>query len=164
MRITFYERYQEIINDYNKGKTLEDTISAFTNLTNFINELNAEDARKFRENLDEESLAIFDLLRAGKELSTAEIKDVKKVSVDLITKLKAEKLQIERWRESRQLTAQVKTIIYDTLHWLPQNSYTDSEVGERTSTNIFTVIIRVELPTFTTVIFNLPLLNAPTSL
>ena len=30
-----------------------------------------------------------------------------------LDKLKAEKLKIERWRESREVTAQVKTIIYD---------------------------------------------------
>lgn len=132
LRITFYERYQEIIDEYNRGKSLEDTVRAFDNLNNFIKDLNIEDARKFRENLDEESLAIFDLLRSGKELSTDELKEVKKVSVNLITRLKKEKLQIERWRESRQLTAQVKTIIYDTLQWLPQQSFTDNEVGERT--------------------------------
>jgi type I restriction enzyme R subunit len=132
LRIAFYERYQEIIEAYNKGKSLEDTIVAFDNLNNFIKELNNEDARAFRENLNEESLAIFDLLRTGKELSAEELKEVKKVSVDLIDKLKAEKLKIERWRESRQLTAQVKTIIFDTLQWLPQQSYSDSDVGEKT--------------------------------
>ena len=136
LRLEFYERYQEIIKEYNQGKSLEDTVKAFGDLSIFIQDLNIEDARAFRENLNEESLAIFDLLRNGKELSVKELKEVKKVSVDLITKLKLEKLKIERWRESRQLTAQVKTIIFDTLQWLPQDSYTDEEVGEKTI-NIF---------------------------
>ncbi|AWI25796.1 type I restriction endonuclease subunit R [Flavobacterium pallidum] len=132
LRLEFYDRYQEIIKEYNKGKSLEDTMSAFGNLTKFIQDLTFEEARAFREELDQESLAIFDLLMSGKELSVKEIKEVKKVSMDLIIKLKAEKLRIERWRESRQLMAQVKTIIFDSLQWLPQNSYSDTDVGEKT--------------------------------
>jgi len=132
LRINFYERYQEIIQEYNQGKSLEDTMRAFENLSNFIKDLNIEDARAIREELDKESLAIFDLLRSGKELIQSEIKEVKKVSVDVLLKLKEEKLQIERWRESRQITAQVKTTIFDTLQWLPQTSYSDQDVSEKT--------------------------------
>ena len=35
-RQEFYERYREIINEYNKGKSLEDTIKVFNNLSDFI--------------------------------------------------------------------------------------------------------------------------------
>lgn len=132
LRLEFYERYQEIIKEYNQGKSLEDTIKAFDNLSDFIKDLNVEDTRAFRENLDQETLAIFDLLRANKTLSTEETKQVKKVAVDTLKKLKEEKLRIERWRESRQIMAQVKTIIFDTLQWLPQESYTDYDVSEKT--------------------------------
>lgn len=47
--------------------------------------------------------------------------------------LKAEKLKVERWRESTQLRAQVKTTIYDTLLWLPQEPYSEDEVNEKTN-------------------------------
>ena len=77
-------------------------------------------------------MTVFDLLRQGKALSAAELKDVKKVAVDVLTRLKSEKLRIERWRESRQVTAAVKTIIFDALQWLPQEVYTDADVSERT--------------------------------
>jgi type I restriction enzyme, R subunit len=49
-----------------------------------------------------------------------------------LTKLKKEKLKIERWRESRQVTAQIKTMIFDSLQWLPPQVYNDRDVGERT--------------------------------
>ncbi|KAA3437664.1 type I restriction endonuclease subunit R [Rufibacter hautae] len=132
LRLEFYERYQEIIAEYNKGKNIEDTISAFNNLSDFIQKLSKEEARAFRENLNQETLAIFDLLRSGKELEEPEVKEVKKVAEEILTKLKAEKLRIELWRESRQITAQVKTLIFDALQWLPQKAYTDAEVGEKT--------------------------------
>jgi type I restriction enzyme R subunit len=64
---------------------------------------------------------------AGKDL-----KEVKKVAKVTLDKLKAEKLKIERWRESRQITAQVKLLIYDNLLQLPLEKYTDEEVSLKT--------------------------------
>lgn len=131
LRMEFYERYKEIVDDYNKGKDLEDTLKAFEKLYEFVEKLNAEEARAMRENLDEETLAIFDLLRSGKTLVGDELKDVKKVAADTLIKLKSEKLTIDRWRESLQITAQVKTLIFDSLQYLPQQSYSDNEVAEK---------------------------------
>jgi type I restriction enzyme R subunit len=132
LRIKFYERYQEIIKEYNQGKSLEDTIKAFDELTKFIKGLTEETFRAMREDMDEETQAIFDLLRQGKELDSQQKKEVKKVAADTLVRLKEEKLKIKRWRESRQIQAQVKTMIFDTLQWLPQEVYTDQDVSERT--------------------------------
>ena len=133
LRLEFYDRYKEIIADYNAGKTLENTVKAFENLNDFIKDLTAEEQRAVRENLeDQEALAIFDLLREGKELEGKELKQVKKVARETLDKLKAEKLKIERWRESRQITAQVKGMIYDNLLWLPEDAYTDEDVSLKT--------------------------------
>jgi type I restriction enzyme R subunit len=132
LRMEFYERYKEIIEEYNKGKDLEDTMRSFKKLFEFIQELTVEDSRAIRENLDEESLAIFDLLRSGKNLNQSELKEVKKIAVDTLSKLKEEKLRIDRWRESRQITAQIKTMIFDAFQWLPQTAYSDNDVSERT--------------------------------
>ncbi|MCX6157148.1 MAG: type I restriction endonuclease subunit R [Ignavibacteriae bacterium] len=132
LRIEFYERYKKIIDEYNRGKTLEDTMKAFEGLSEFMKDLSVEDSRALRENLDEETLAIFDLLKEGKTLDTDEIKEVKKVAVETLHKLKEEKLRIERWRESTQITAQVRSMIYDYLLYLPQNTYSDTDVTEKT--------------------------------
>jgi type I restriction enzyme R subunit len=132
MRMEFYNRYKEIIEEYNRGKDLDDTMKSFDKLFKFVQDLNVEDTRALRENLDEESLAIFDLLKTGKTLTTEELKEVKKISVDTLLKLKDEKLKIDRWRESMQITAQIKTMIFDCFQWLPQNIYTDTDVVEKT--------------------------------
>jgi type I restriction enzyme R subunit len=134
LRMEFYNRYKEIIEEYNNGKNLEDTIRSFENLFTFIADLTMEDARAIRENLDEDGLAIFDLLRSGKTLSTEEIKEVKKIAVEILDRLKKEKLTIDRWRESRQITAQIKTMIFDSFQWLPQPTYTDTDVADKTMT------------------------------
>jgi type I restriction enzyme R subunit len=133
LRLDFYERYKKIIAEYNAGKTLENTVKAFENLSKFVQALTVEEKRALRENLDnQEALAIFDLLREGKELKGKEMKQVKKVAKETLDKLKAEKLKIERWRESRQITAQVKGMIYDNLLWLPEEAYSDEDVSLKT--------------------------------
>lgn len=131
LRLEFYDRYREIIDGYNKGKNLADTKIAFDKLMAYLASLTEEDARAFRENLDQESLAIFDLLRVDKELNKKETNEVKEIAVNLLNTLKAEKLRIDRWRESGQLKAQVKTFIYDSLQWLPQTVYTDPDVHSK---------------------------------
>jgi type I restriction enzyme R subunit len=132
LRMEFYVRYKEIIEDYNNGKTLEDTVKSFDILFNFFKELSIEDARAIRENLDENGLAVFDLLSSGKILTPDEIKSVKKIAVDTLDKLKKEKLSIDRWRESRQINAQIKTIIFDSFQWLPQPTYSNDDVADKT--------------------------------
>jgi len=132
LRLEFYEQYKEIIEEYNNGKDINATKKAFDDLTDFLNNLSKEDSRAMREGLDEETLAIFDLLKKD-TLSDKETDEVKKVSKQTLEALKAEKLKVERWRESTQLRAQVKTTIYDTLLWLPQEPYSENEVDEKTN-------------------------------
>ncbi len=135
LRLDFYERYKEIVEEYNKGKSLEDTMATFDKLSNYVADLTFEEQRNIRENLkDQETLAIFDLLREGKELEGKDLKQVKKVAQETLEKLKAEKLKIDRWREKREVTAQVKSEIYNQLLWLPQEVYTDEEVSLKTVT------------------------------
>ena len=132
LRLEFYEKYKEIIEEYNNGKDINATKKAFDDLSDFLKTLSGEDSRAIREGLDEETLAIFDLLKKD-NLKDKEIDEVKKVAKQTLDSLKAEKLKIERWRESTQLRAQVKTTIYDTLLWLPQEPYSEDEVNEKTN-------------------------------
>ena len=129
LRIEFYNRYQKIIKEYNEGKSLENTMKAFNQLTKFIKDLSIEEQRVIRENLNgQEVLAIYDLLKEGKKLDAKEIKRVKKVAIETLNKLKTEKLKIERWRESREVRAQVRVIIQNKLFHLPEEQYPDEDV------------------------------------
>ena len=93
----------------------------------FVDELNNEEKRSIRENLDEETLAIYDLLRKD-NLTKKEEDLVKKVAKDTLEKLKQEKLKIKMWRESAQVSAQIRILIRDSLLHLPQEQYPDDEV------------------------------------
>ena len=132
IRLEFYDRYKEIIKAYNEGKDQLSVQSTFDDLTGFIATLSEEDTRAMREGLNEETLAIFDLLRKP-DLSKKDETTVKQVAADTLADLKAEKLRIAKWRESTQVAAQVKTIIFDSLQFLPQDAYADDEVKEKSS-------------------------------
>jgi len=128
LRLEFYEKYKAIIAEYNQGKDIQSVQKAFDDLNDFMqNGLMPETERAMREGLDEETLAIFDLLKKP-ELTRVEEQKVKEVAKTTLATLKAEKLKIERWRESTQVAAQVKTLIDHSLQWLPQETYPDEEV------------------------------------
>ena len=130
-RLNFYKKYMKIIEEYNEGKDAEAVKRAFEELLKFVNEMNLEEQRSMRENLDEETLAIYDLL--CKDNLTKKDKDiVKKVAIETLENLKKEKLKIERWRESNQVSAQVKIIIRQCLLHLPKETYPDDEVDVKT--------------------------------
>lgn len=136
LRSDYYQRYQEIIRDYNREKdriTIEETFAA---LLRFVAELDQEEKRAIREGLDEEHLALFDLL-AKPELSPANREKLKRVSQKLLDTLKAEKLRMDSWREKEATRADVRAFIFDFLYdeqdGLPADDYTDEEVAVRTS-------------------------------
>ena len=131
LRLKFFDRYKEIIDEYNRGKSYEDTIKAFERLNEFVRDLNFEDKRAMRESIDQDTLAIFDLLKEGKSLNEKDLKGIKKIAVETLVSLKKEKLKVERWRESRMVRSQIKTLIYEKLLYLPEEAYSDAEVGQR---------------------------------
>ncbi len=134
IRLEFYEKYKAIIEEYNAGKDIQAVQKAFNDLNDFMaDDLTPEMQRALREGLDEETLAIYDLLRKP-ELTTKEEAEVKKVANKTLELLKAEKLKVERWRESEQVTSQVKVMISDSLEYLPQEPYPDDELADMSLT------------------------------
>jgi type I restriction enzyme R subunit len=132
LRLEFYESYREIIERYNAGKDQAALEEVFGELTELVRALGEEEARHIREELSgEEVLAIYDLLREGKQLSDGQKREVRGIAEELLSELKERPLAVERWRESRQVTAGVRTTIYDKLLWLPPTVYTETEVTER---------------------------------
>ena len=95
LRMDFQQRFEEIVAAYNREKdqvTIEQTFEALLKL---VQELDEEESRAVREGLDEESLAIFDLLEKP-DLNPSDIKRIKAVAVRLIEELKAAKLCVDQ--------------------------------------------------------------------
>ncbi|MCR9095667.1 MAG: type I restriction endonuclease subunit R [bacterium] len=134
LRTDFQQHYEELVADYNREKDRLTIEATFEALLRFIEELSDEDQRAMREGLDEESLAIFDLIKKP-DLGANEVEQVKTVAVELLTTLKAEKLRVDQWREKESTRDAVRVEIRDFL-WsdgtgLPIDAYGEDEVTER---------------------------------
>jgi type I restriction enzyme R subunit len=117
MRVDLVERFEKLVADYNAGSMNTDTF--FQELLAFKKTLTAEEARALSEELDEEHLAVFDLLtRPAPELSEAEKVQVKKVADELLSTLKRGKLVLD-WRKQQATRAAVRVAIEETLDRLP---------------------------------------------
>nr|MBS0021632.1 DUF3387 domain-containing protein [Gammaproteobacteria bacterium] len=144
LRTDFQQHYEQIVAEYNREKDRATIEKTFEALFSLVHELDEEEHRAIREGLDEESLAIFDLLKKS-ELSSAEITRIKKVAVDLLDKLKTGKLRIDHWRDKEATRDAVRLAIRDYL-WdestgLPLKSFDEEEVGVR-SEDVFRHIYR----------------------
>jgi type I restriction enzyme R subunit len=144
LRTDFQRHYEEIVAEYNREKDRVTIEMTFEALLKYVQELDKEESRARREGLDEESLALFDLL-VKPSLEAAEIKRIKIVAVELLETLKAEKLRIDHWRDKESTRDAVQIAIGDYL-WsdktgLPLNSYTEDEVRAR-SVDIYRHIFR----------------------
>jgi len=100
-----------------------------------VQSLDEEARRAVREGLDEESLAIFDLLRRP-ELTAKEIKRIKKVAVELLAVLKERIQEIDHWRDSETTRDTVRVEIHNFLYrdatGLPEDFYTENDVEAKT--------------------------------
>jgi len=145
LRTDFQRHYEEIVEAYNREKdrvTIEKTFEA---LLNFMADLDQETSRAMREGLTDETLALFDLLvKPG--LEKADIKRIKKVTVELLESLKAEKLRVENWREKEATRDAVHVVIqnflWDDRTGLPAPVYSEDDVKTKTE-EVFRHIYRV---------------------
>jgi type I restriction enzyme R subunit len=134
LRTDFQRHYEEIVAEYNREKdrvTIEKTFEA---LLQIMGEMDDEESRAVREGLDEESLAVFDLLRKP-DLTSSDIKRIKAVAVELLETLKAEKLRVNHWRDKEATRDAVRLTIQDYL-WseetgLPE-TYSETDVRDMT--------------------------------
>ncbi len=131
LRTDFQQHYEQIVSEYNREKDRVTIEQSFEALLKLVQELDEEENRAIREGLDEESLAIFDLLKKP-ELSSAEIKRVKAVATQLLERLKTEKLQVDHWRDKESTRDAVRVTIRDYL-WdentgLPVDAFAEDDV------------------------------------
>ena len=133
LRTDFQRHYEEIVAEYNREKDRVTIEKIFEALLRFMGEIGEEESRAMREGLDEESLAIFDLLKRP-DLSPAEIRRIKNVAVSL---LKAERLHIDHWREKEA----TRDFLWNDATGLPVDHYTEGDVQARAD-NVYRHVYR----------------------
>ena len=114
-RMDYQQKYEQIVADYNREKdrtTIEET---FRRLTELMEELDAEQRRAVEEGLNEDELALFDLLKKD-SLGKSEREKVKQASRDLLASIKARLSKLDRFWEKEQTKADVEMFILDEIY------------------------------------------------
>ena len=125
-RLDYYNRYQQIINDYNAGQDKAIIEQTFMELMRLAQELIVEEARYVREGFStDEELSMYDLLWKD-NLSKNDIKKLKMVASLLVQKIKERISQMDHWTDKEEITAEVKNLIRDVL-WTELPEYCDEE-------------------------------------
>jgi type I restriction enzyme R subunit len=120
-RADFAEKFEELIDSYNQGS--QSIGELFEELLKLSRNLSYEQQRHVRENMTEEELVIFDILtRPAPELNADERAEVKKVSRELLNKLKM--LLVLNWRQKSTARSQLKLTIEDVLDTGLPRTYT----------------------------------------
>ena len=114
-RINYYERYQQIIEDYNSEQNRATIEKTFMDLMDLANSMDQEEQRYVREGFSsDEELSLYDLL-FSQNLSKQDIQKIKQVAVDLLAKVKAKIAKLDHWTDKQETKAAVDNLIRDTL-------------------------------------------------
>ena len=114
-RIDYLKRYQEIIKAYNEDQERATIEKTFMDLMDLAHNMDAEKQRYVREGfVSDEELAVYDLLFMD-NLSKKDIQTIKKVSKDLLAKVKAKIEELDHWTDKQETKAAVDNLIRDTL-------------------------------------------------
>ena len=129
-RINFYERYQQIIEDYNNEQNRATIEKTFMDLMDLANSMDQEEKRYIREGFEsDEELSFYDLL-FKEDLTKGEIKKIKEVAVDLLQKIKAKIATLDHWTDKQETKADVDNLIRDILWKELPASYSEDQVKE----------------------------------
>ena len=128
-RVDLYERYQEIVQEYNKDKDSAEIQKVMDDLFTFNDNCTEEEKRYLREGLDnDDQLTVFDLLQKD-TVTKGQREEIKAVAKELLEKLVNGKLKIDQWREKATARAQVREEIIKPL-WanLPAGVFDADEI------------------------------------
>jgi type I restriction enzyme R subunit len=114
-RINFYEKYQEIIREYNQEQNRVNIEQTFDDLMQLSTKLTEEEKRYVREGFEnDEQLSMYDVLMK-EDLSKEDIKKLKKVAIDLLECIKDLLDTMNQPFEKRETTSQIIEIIAENL-------------------------------------------------
>lgn len=129
LRVNYYERYQEIIEEYNKDNRKDEIAVVFENLMKFVSELDEEEKRYVREGFkSDEELTMYELIIKD-SLSKEEIKKVKKVACELLEKIKARISELHNFRDKEETQSIIYILIRDMLWEELPDSYDDASIS-----------------------------------
>ena len=127
-RINYYERYQEIITEYNAQQDRATIEKTFMELMDLASQMSTEEQRYAREGFaSDEELSLYDLL-FREDLSKGDIKKLKEVAASLLQKIKGRIAQLDHWTDKQETKAEIHNLIRDTLWAELPESYDEASI------------------------------------
>ena len=124
-RRDYYERYKEIIEEYNSEKDRTNIEKTFEALMQLVKDLTDEESRYIREGFtSDDELAIFDLLKRDNP-NKADIKKLKGTATEMFSKITEAILKMDHWADKDETTAEIQNLIRDILWRELPESYDD---------------------------------------
>ena len=116
IRVDYYNRYMGIIEVYNSEQDRTTIEKTFMELMNLARSMSEEEQRYAREGFsNDEELSIYDLL-FSENLSKNDIDTIKKMSVDLLAKIKERIAGMDHWTDKQETRAAVDVLIRNVLY------------------------------------------------
>ena len=126
-RMDYQQKYEEIVADYNREKDRVTVEETFRRLMELMDELDAEQKRAVEESLNEDELALFDLLKKD-DLAKVDRERVKQASRNLLAHIEERLSDLNRFWEKEQTKAEVEVFILDEVYAsLPTPPFTSEE-------------------------------------
>ena len=127
-RINFYEKYQEIIHNYNAEQNRASIEKTFEDLIHLTEELSEEEKRYIREGFEnDEQLSLYDVLFKD-DLSKEDIRKLKNVAKDLLGKIKSMLKTMDHPFDKQETKASIVIAIRDLLWQELPESYSDESI------------------------------------
>ena len=127
-RRDYYERYRQIIEDYNSGKDRSNIEKTFEALIQLVKELTEEESRYIREGFTtDDELAIFDLLKRDNP-NKGDIKKLKGTATEMYSKITEAISRMDHWMDKDETTAEIQNLIRDILWRELPESYDEQQI------------------------------------
>lgn len=128
-RIDYYERYGQIIAEYNAEQDRATIEKTFMELMDLANQMSKEEQRYAREGFtSDEELSFYDMLFRD-DLGKNDIKKIKEVAAALLDKIKIKIAELDHWSDKQETKAEVDNLIRDTLWGELPECYDDVSIA-----------------------------------
>lgn len=129
-RIDYYERYREIIQNYNDEQDRATIEKTFLDLMDLADRMSREEQRYAREGFaSDEELSLYDMLFRD-DLSKNDIKKLKTAASDLLRRIKTKISELDHWTDKQETRAVVDTLIRDILWETLPECYNNDDITE----------------------------------
>lgn len=129
-RADFYERYEKIIDAYNREQDRAAIEATFEKLMKLSEELDEEQKSYVTEGFtNPQQQAVFDML-FKESLTKKEIEQIKALAMELVDIVQSRLAEIVHWTEKLETRAEVDVVIRDELYKKLPESYPDEAIAE----------------------------------